>query len=252
MTPMRKTVLPAAVLGAGLLLTAACLTPVAELYCVRNADCASPATCDAGQCFWPDGGLAPGADAGHDAGPGGGTADAGSCEAHTCSGCCRGTICLPGDTPAACGLQGQACFACPGGLCQGGECLGGGGDAGTAGGGVAIGGSCTFSSDCATDAYCVPPEDFQGSTGFPGGACVQLCSGARPCPAGSQCVAAGLSTTVCMATCPAPGGQSTCRTGYRCQAGTGSTGWCRPACTNGGLAACTAPSSCEAATGLCR
>lgn len=241
---LRGPALGAASLAAGLLVGAGCLQPVAELYCTGDAECAVGARCDAGQCFWADGGPAPGADGGQ-----GGGADAGSCGAQSCAGCCRAGACLPGAAAAACGLGGRACATCPaGGTCAAGECLGGDG------GVSAIGGPCTASVDCAGAASCVPEVDFSGATGFPGGICVQLCTPSSPCPAGSRCVAGavkGVLASLCLGSCPAPGGQSTCRTGYRCLPGADG-GYCRPDCGTGALTGCTAPQTCDTATGQCR
>jgi hypothetical protein len=194
-----------------LLLGAACLSPVAELYCNADAECPATSRCLLGQCLWPDGGLAPGRDAGvtDGGGAGGGTG--------------------------------------------GGPGTGGGSAGGGDGGASTIGTPCTTTAQCGTAAFCIPPSGFSGPTGFPGGSCLQACADTNPCPGGSLCTNAavtGVTTTVCFPTCPAPGSRSTCRAGYVCASGAGS-GYCRPDCNNGGLAACQRPLACEP-SGQCR
>jgi len=263
----RGRIVRAGVAAAGLLLGAACLLPVTELYCTRDAECAPGAHCDAGQCLWPDGGVAggPGLDggsgggagAGGGAGTGGGVGgsgggSAGACGPSTCStGCCLAGACQAGTSQTRCGVGGAACVSCGGeALCVGGQCSG----PVDAGAPRSIGAPCvSTTTDCAPGAFCVPESDLSGANGFPGGACVQLCTALSPCPGGSQCVGGavnGQSATICMRSCPAPGGQSTCRAGYLCVPGAGG-GWCRPSCLNGGLAGCAAPLSCDTASGQC-
>jgi hypothetical protein len=221
-----------------LLLGAACLSPVAELYCNGDAECPATAHCLLGQCLWPDGGLAPGLDAGVPDGGGGGG----------------------GGNPGTGGGTGTGGGRPGGGAGSGGGRPGtGGGGPGTGGGGPGDGGAstigmpCSSTTQCGTAAFCIPASGFSGPTGFPGGSCLQVCASTAPCPGSSRCIdaaLAGVASTVCFPTCPAPGSQSTCRAGYVC-ASASSSGYCRPDCNNGGLAACPSPLSCEP-SGQCR
>jgi hypothetical protein len=45
-----------------------------------------------------------------------------SCGPGTCLGCCLGEVCVVGNSPTACGLQGEACSDCAGGTCPDGVC----------------------------------------------------------------------------------------------------------------------------------
>lgn len=97
-------------------------------------------------------------------------------------------------------------------------------------------------------------------TGYPGGYCTASCSPSQPCATG-VCVSEsilGVGQSTCRAECPSPGaGQSTCRAGYVCAHRPGTTtpsagGFCRPSCVNGGLATCSAGTTCNGSTGYCQ
>jgi len=69
----------------------------------------------------------PGPDGGkHDLFPWISDSDPGSCSSASCSGCCLGSICMPGTGTSACGMGGAYCGTCQAGeICQGGTCIGG-------------------------------------------------------------------------------------------------------------------------------
>jgi hypothetical protein len=72
----------------------------------------------------------------------------GSC-ADTCAGCCDGTICLPGNVPESCGLDGGACTVCSDGeACANGACQSGPYDCATQCAGCCVNNQCvSVSSD---------------------------------------------------------------------------------------------------------
>lgn len=162
------------------------------------------------------------------------------CDVTTCAtGCCFQSQCFTMQTSFACGTGGAACVQCGGGTsCSAGVCAVS--DAGFQDGGVAIGGPCTSSAQCRPpqNAFCLP----ENPTGFPGGLCTAQCGAMSPCATG-ECVTEtvfGSAQSSCRASCASPGsGQSTCRLGYVCVGiAAGGTGYCRPTCSGGGLAAC--------------
>jgi hypothetical protein len=197
-----------------------------------------------------------------------GTCAPSPCDAMSCAGCCANGQCRGGTSNRFCGVGGNSCQNCgmSGGSCSAGQCVVTTQDGGTttvdAGTPSPIGGPCTGGGaagggqTCA-NGQCIPENSFGGSSGFPGGYCTTQCGANQPCAAGSTCVATsafGVSASACWATCPDVGVQSTCRTGYVCQGlGAGATGgYCRPNCTNGGLAGCQNNTTCNTTTGLCQ
>jgi hypothetical protein len=113
-----------------------------------------------------------------------------------------------------------------------------------------------------------------GPTGFDGGYCTSTCLGALVdqvngpdywCGTGGICLIDGAinagtmlpESADCYSSCSSPyGGQSDCRAGYVCNpltlgdGGLSSSGYCYPPCTAPAFA-CTAPGTCNAATGYC-
>lgn len=180
------------------------------------------------------------------------------CDATTCpTGCCQNGQCVAGTMGRACGTGGAACQACGfGNMCVAGACQ-------TPDGGavmpVPAGSACTSSQACQPPqgAFCIQESSFGQPSGYMGGYCTAQCGANAPCQAGDVCVTEpvfGISGSSCRASCSAPGmGQSTCRTGYVCAAVAGTTtGYCRPNCNNGGLAACPMGQMCDAMTGYCQ
>ncbi|MBS1153623.1 MAG: family peptidase, partial [Myxococcaceae bacterium] len=167
------------------------------------------------------------------------------------TGCCAQNQCVTVQSRFACGLAGAMCQQCPmQNFCSAGVCTpapldaGIGGDAGT----VLVGSPCTSVQSCRPpqNAICIQESQFGQPTGYPGGYCTAQCGASNPC-SGGECVTElvfGTSQSSCRASCAAPGtGQSTCRAGYVC-VGTTPPGYCRPACGNGGLAACGTGQQC--------
>jgi serine protease len=119
--------------------------------------------------------------------------------------------------------------------------------------GLPIGGACgTPGATCTPPGFCLP----ETGTGYTGGYCSATCT-MGACPTGAVCIAIsqfGATTNACMSSCATPGSQSTCRTGYVCAPSASSVvqGYCRPLCTNGGLASCAAGQMCNTQTGLCQ
>ncbi|MBX5484088.1 MAG: hypothetical protein IRZ16_19865 [Myxococcaceae bacterium] len=170
-----------------------------------------------------------------------------------CQGCCDSEgVCQAGDTPNACGTGAAACVACAAGQsCTNGVCVtpDAGADAGTDAGvdaGVdggtgdgGVGDPCMTGSDCSGGLCLTLMTD-----GFAGGYCSQTCSDTVACPAGSSC---GFDPRHCLEDCPDAGtGQSTCRTGYVCDAfliddpaKDPFQGSCFPACTDDASATST-------------
>jgi hypothetical protein len=96
-----------------------------------------------------------------------------------------------------------------------------------------IGGACSQNAHCASS-NCIPQ---QSNGSWPGGYCTQACASAA-CPSGSKCV--NLSSAICMKSCPSPGGQSTCRSGYVCDLGWAGYGAGDAVC----IYACTSAAEC--------
>ncbi|MEW6435423.1 MAG: hypothetical protein AB1730_28335 [Myxococcota bacterium] len=179
------------------------------------------------------------------------------CDATTCpTGCCQNGQCQPGNTNRSCGTGGAACMPCGlGNQCVAGACLTPDGGAVTP---VAAGSPCTSSMGCQPPqgAFCIRESAFGQPSGYTGGYCSAQCGTMQPCASG-VCVTEplfGVSGSTCRASCTGPGlGQSTCRTGYVCVGIAGATtGYCRPNCNNGGLAACPTGQMCDAMTGYCQ
>ncbi len=188
----------------------------------------------------------------------------GACQAQACdsvscaTGCCAIGRCLEprNQSQFTCGTLGAMCSPCPGGgACRGGMCvppttLPDGGVPGLPAGSACTGSACGAG-------FCIEESQFGFNTGFPGGYCVATCgAGQPPCTSGVCVTEAifGQPGSTCRATCPAPGGgQSTCRAGYVCAPTNTSsvpTGFCRPNCNNGNLAACPSGTTCQA-NGFC-
>jgi hypothetical protein len=180
------------------------------------------------------------------------------CDATTCpTGCCQNGQCQPGNTARACGTGGAVCQPCGfGNQCVAGACL-------LLDGGAVVpvpaGAPCTNRQSCQPPqgAICIQESAFGQPSGYPGGYCTAPCGMNQPCQPGDVCVTEpifGFSGSSCRAPCSAPGaGQSTCRSGYVCVAVPGTaTGYCRPNCNNGGLAACPTGQTCNATTGYCQ
>ncbi|MCK6550330.1 hypothetical protein L6R52_31125 [Myxococcota bacterium] len=89
--------------------------------------------------------------------------------------------------------------------------------------GAPIGGACTTEQDCAIGLACLDEQ-----SGFPGGYCTQAyCDPmTSPCPSGSECYAFSSLFSLCLATCPSGGSQSTCRPDYQCLGPVGQAGVC--------------------------
>ncbi len=182
-----------------------------------------------------------------------------ACGPATCpNGCCVANQCIMMQTRFSCGLAGVMCAQCgPQGTCNAGVCAAGPNDGGMppAMDGGSVGAPCTSGAGCAgMGAICIQETQFGQMTGYPGGYCTAQCSAANACVSG-ECVTEtvfGQAQSTCRASCAASGTpQSNCRTGYVCVAAPGgTTGYCRPNCANGGLAACGAGQTCGA-TGFC-
>ncbi len=170
------------------------------------------------------------------------------CDATTCPmGCCTAQgMCAMGTSNNNCGAGGNSCSACGlGTRCQNATCV--------AFDGGFVGSPCTGNTDCSAGELCIPENSFAGASGFPGGYCLTQCAADGGCPGASLCTQQNTgfgSQNVCMADCAAPGAQSTCRSGYVCTP-SGSAGYCRPDCFNGGLAACGNGQTCDMDAGLC-
>ena len=181
-----------------------------------------------------------------------------ACSVTTCpTGCCIANQCITMQSRFTCGLAGQACQQCmQGNDCNSGVCVPSLFDAGTNpsdAGSVAVGGPCMGNQDCQppAGAICIAQTQFGMPSGYPGGYCTAQCSATMACTGGAECVTEvvfGFSNSTCRAACsPAA---SNCRTGYVCVPSVAGSGYCRPSCANGGLAACATGKSCGDA-GLC-
>ena len=177
------------------------------------------------------------------------------CDATTCAtGCCFNNQCVTMQSRFACGTAGAMCQQCmQGNACSAGACVPS--DAGMPpvgdGGMVAVGSACASGQACQPPqgAICIQEIQFGQASGYPGGYCTSQCGPNNPCSLSSQCVTEstfGFSQSSCRANCPGVGtGQSTCRAGYVCVGGVlSSAGYCRPNCSNGGLAACATGMQC--------
>ena len=186
------------------LLSTACLAPVAEAQCSTNADCRSDQTCVDFRCQTPAGGaggggasVGGGAAAGGTAGGGGtaagggdatggggataggagggglggGTSGGGSGGGVACGCQTGGGQCQPGDSPLACGASGGRCVRCGNGeQCVAGACV------------MAACGPGTCSGCCGPRNFCVAPSMQSSiSCGQGGAMCTQ-------CPRGQDCV----------------------------------------------------------------
>ena len=184
--------------------------------------------------------------------------NSGACTAHcdldagiVCrGGCCSASVCVPGDTPMACGSGGANCAACGGntpscsngsctGMCIGNVTCGAGfcctGDGGCTGGNLKTTcGSVTACSDCSMN----PQGTFceNGSCG---------CRTSTDCPRASACDPA---THQCTTTCTRSGGVV-----LDCNGGCCSMESSPPACATGGYHfACGHEGGvCTVCTGLC-
>ncbi len=257
--------------------TGTCLSGTTESGCgsggLACTQCGADSFCNVGFCTprgssnlgGGTGATGGGAGGGTSTGGGGGTS---SCGPQTCSGCCNGGVCQPGNQATACGSGGQACSACSGacsdnqctgstcnpsncqGCCNGNRCetgltattCGAGGLTCTACGegqscsGGRCGGGSTCNSENCPDGCCAgnvcQPGTSPSACGTGGAEC-GTCTSAQSCN-GTQCV----STSSCnVTTCP--GG---CCQGSVCQAGTMSA-----ACGTGGAtcASCTTNQVCN-------
>ncbi len=183
-----------------------------------------------------------------------------ACSVTTCpTGCCIANQCVTNQSRFTCGLAGQMCQQCmQGNDCNSGVCVPSLFDAGlpppSDAGMVPVGAPCTTAQQCRPPqaAICISEMNFGQPSGYPGGYCSAQCSATMPCAGGGECITEvvfGFANSTCRAACnPAA---STCRTGYVCvpSSSTG-TGYCRPNCANGGLAACGTGQSCGDA-GIC-
>jgi hypothetical protein len=121
-----------------------------------------------------------------------------------CTGCATGSTCVPGDTPAACGLGGAACSDC-------GEC-----------------GECTAGA-------CGPADGTACSTGTcRAGACCDGCWDGMACQSGDQATACGAGGDMCSACLPC----------QRCESGVCVTGMEGDMCTSASMlpGRCSGPS----------
>lgn len=89
--------------------------------------------------------------------------------------------------------------------------------------GAPIGAACTSDQDCTSGLSCLDEP-----SGFPGGYCTApYCDPTtNPCPTGSECYAFSSLFSLCLATCPTGGTQSTCRSDYQCLGPVGQAGVC--------------------------
>lgn len=89
------------------------------------------------------------------------------------------------------------------------------------------GAACSSSSDC---------EDGVCESTKPGGYCSRSCEKNSDCQSGSCLTDSRTGSSYCVSKCPAPGGRSTCRTGYVCSPYAAPTtgGFCEPEAVGGG------------------
>ncbi|MHB8419474.1 MAG: hypothetical protein ACYDCL_15470, partial [Myxococcales bacterium] len=180
---------------------AACTTCNAPDVCAAGT-CAASCTpqCGSGKCV------------------GGSDGCGGTCATGSCNGCCDGNKnCQPGNTQAACGIDGNACGSCSNGPCQSGVC-------------------CTKTAQPA----CSLTPSADGCGGTYAANCTTACCGSACCAAGQVCTAGGVccspdcsgkcpyASDGCGGTCPVPaGGNPGCS--YNGAAGCcDSNGVCQP------------------------
>ena len=180
------------------------------------------------------------------------------CGPGTCGGCCAANFCLdqPFQSSFACGAKGQPCAGCGSGeVCTAGQC---GPDVRPALDG-GIGSPCLFDGQCQaqSNGLCIPESVLMMPSGWPAGYCTAPCRGPNSCPEASQCVstsgAVDGGATLCLASCRAPRqGQSSCRSGYICEASPASvgSGICIPRCENPGFT-CFTNTVCDQKSGYC-
>lgn len=109
------------------------------------------------------------------------------CDPQTCSGCCAGNSCLPGNSSTACGTQGQQCVSC-----------------------LAVGETCSPFGQCQTSPSCGPGNCFgccEGNACLPGTIDPACGIGGQACqnctPFGATCQAGTCISSQCgPATCP--------------------------------------------------
>lgn len=193
--------------------------------------CVPGQVCSSGSCL--AGTVDSGVDAGTpDAGPKDAGVDAGpdpSC-GHANEACCHGGACYIGLT-------------CDGtNVCRSGSAADAGVDAGTDAGTTNL----VTGSACGSDGQCKSGHCEQS---FPGGYCTPA-----TCATDADCAASGGvcgynqegTSLVCLATCAAPGTQSSCRSGYVCDSASSQdgVGVCVPACSTGTCASCSPDGFC--------
>lgn len=90
------------------------------------------------------------------------------------------------------------------------------------------GASCSADSQCSTNGCAL--------NGWPGGYCTRTCTTGDVCGTGGVCLETSDGDTFCVAQCPNPGSQSTCRSGYGCYpfASPRTDGYCAPLPQNAG------------------
>ncbi len=173
------------------------------------------------------------------------TPPAGSCGPSSCSGCCLGDVCDPGNPVAACGTAGQGCFACAAGeSCVAGVCAKPSGCSPA---------SCP--SGCCYSGVCMP-GDNASLCGQGGASCVV-------CKDGERCTNRSCQATACT---PATCASGCCDSKGNCVSGTseaacGSGGLSCSSCPTGSICAnhacqsaptCSCPGGCCDAAGTCQ
>ncbi len=154
----------------------------------------------------------------------------GGCNPPCATGCCAGTVCVPGNSTASCGSGGAACQTCSGNqVCQpisgGGFCTTPAVDAGTG----YFGDPCNSASQCTNVSAGNPPGAVArcktvstfGNLTYRNGYCTKRCYDDAHCGAGNTCIyglgGIGEAENICLVRCNGPDGvQSNCRPGYLC------------------------------------
>ena len=138
--------------------------------------------------------------------------------------CPGGTVCVEPDGRRVCGLsctEGSCSGICASAKAvSGGDarvCSNGSGTSNSNATPSPIGGSCADDGDCAGSGQCV---FTQSRPPFCGMDCTNPSAN---CGSGAVCVTVDSTSAACFAQCPAPGMQSTCRTGFHCVALTGKS-----------------------------
>lgn len=184
---------------------------------------------------------------------GGPTCDAGQrclggecvCDNVSCEGCCRGTMCLPGDSSTACGTGGLTCNECGAGdTCDDGVCSGC--TATTCPDGCCSGSTCNPMGidSCGLGGVACTPCDMLRADRCVGGSC--MCGDGDPCSSGQRCVA-GLcicDQTSCPAGC-CEGAECRVRTAETCGVAGSTCVACSPTIANG----CSATGTCQCGSG---